>query len=152
MLQRGHTVLQHRTRLAAPQTSISRCEKSPRPVSKGVDPGYVGVMGLTSFCKVFCRFIPQPPTLEPGCRVLREGVPGRFSFSKVRYEVGPTHVWEAGNISRSHLKPHYHLKPVPSPSRTGFPVGLCPAARKRNGGRGGGKRALQPLCCYPGLI
>lgn len=86
MLWCGHTVfagvLQHRTILAAPHASTSRCEKSPRPVLKGVDSGYVGMMGLTWFCKVFCWLVPQPPTPGPGRRVLWEGVPGGSASAK----------------------------------------------------------------------
>lgn len=158
MLQHGHTVLtgvlQHGTRLAAPHASTSRCGKSPKPVPEGVglrlcwgDGAHLVLQGLLQVGS------PATPTRAWPQGAARRCA-GGFGFSK-----GLSHVWEPGNISRSHLKPHYHLKPVPPPvgcdgfpSETGFPVGQCPAACKLNCGKGGGKRALQPRGCSPSLI
>lgn len=95
----------------------------------------------TWFCKVFRRLVPQPPILGPGAPLGAVGRCARwFSFGKAWHEEGLPLVWDPGSISRSHLNPFYHLKPVTSPigcdgfccedfpSETVFPVGQCPAA------------------------
>lgn len=86
MPQHVHTVftgvLQPGTRLAGPHASALRCVKSPKAVPKWVDSGNVGGVGLTWFCEVFCRLVPQPPTLDPSQGVLWEGVPGGSASAK----------------------------------------------------------------------
>lgn len=144
MLQCGHTVLtgvpRHRTRLAVPHASTSRCGKNPQ---KRYPRGWIQAILAPGSAKSSAGWFPSHPHREPaaGWRCARG-----FSFSKAWRNWRPTHIWEPGNISRSGLKPYYHLKPVPSPvgcdgfpRNTGFPVGQHPAACKFNCGRGGRK-------------